>query len=99
MRTLGFVSKPRGQTINGPVLRVLREKVLKIDITKAAALIDVSPAIWSKWELGGRRISDESLERLVDVFQLDGPAPLLASTAFDAELEAERQRVRRTVAA
>lgn len=95
--------KQRGHTVNGPVLRFCRERLLadrlggKPTIAKASALIDVTPALWSQWELGGRRISNEKLALLVDLFDLSEPAPLLASTAIAAEAEAERQRVRRTV--
>lgn len=104
MLTLSLV-KARGHVINGPVLRICRERLLgdkvagKPSITKAASLIDVTPQLWSQWELGGRGISAEKLELLVDLFDLDSPAPLLASTASAVEAEAERQRVRRTVAA
>lgn len=93
----GPMSKPRGHTINGPVLRCLRLKVLNASIAEAAPRIGKTPSMWSKWELGGRRISDENLELLVDLFDLESTAPLLASTAFEAEAEAERQRERRNV--
>lgn len=95
--------KQRGATINGPVLRLMRERLLPVEgrptIAKAARLIDVTPQVWSQWELGGRRISPDSLARLADLFGLDDPSPLLASAALEAEAEAERQRIRRTVAA
>lgn len=95
--TLVFV-KARGEIINGPVLRVFRQKLLKTTTAQAAALIGVSHGLWSQWELGGRGISDVNLSLLVDLFGLESPAPLLASTAHEAEVEAERQRARRTKA-
>lgn len=91
--------KQRGHTINGSVLRLCRTRLLGVDakptIDRAARMIDVTPALWSQWELGGRRISDEKLEMLVDMFGLESADPLLASSAFAAEAEAERQRQRR----
>ena len=88
--------KARGEIINGPVLRVFRKKLLKKTTAESAALIGVSHGLWSQWELGGRGISDVNLSLLVSLFELESPAPLLVSTAHEAEVEAERQRVRRT---
>ena len=93
------MSKQRGQTINGAVLRLCREKLLKANIATASKRLGVTASVWSKWELGGRRISDENLELLVDLFGLDDATPLLAQTAFAAEEEAERNRLRRTTGA
>ena len=91
--------KPRGHTINGPVLRLCRDRILRCSASHAAALIDVTPQVWSAWELGSRRISTDNLIKLVDLFSLDSAEPLLTVTAIAAEAEAERQRLRRTKAA
>jgi hypothetical protein len=96
-----LVMKERGRIVNGQVLRLCRERLLgetiegKPSIVKAAKLIGVTPQLWSLWELGGRGISEDNLSLLVDLFRLPGPQVLLASTAQDAETEAERQRTRR----
>lgn len=88
--------KQRGHTINGPVLALCRKHLLDgATIAKAAKSIDVTPALWSQWEGGGRRISDEKLALVVDLLGLESAAPILASTALAAEEEAERQRNRR----
>lgn len=96
--------KQRGATINGPVLRVCRLRLLgdKLDgkptIARVAGLIDVTPQLWSQWENGGRGISDEKLDLLVDLFDFDGPEPLLASTADEVHETLNRQRARRNKA-
>lgn len=95
MRTLVVMSKAQGLTVNGAVLRMCRLRILKTSIADAAERAGVDPSLWSKWELGARRISPENLELVNDLIGLDDPAPLLTSTAIAAEEEAERRRLRR----
>ncbi len=89
------MSKAQGLTINGAVLQMCRTRILETTVADAAKRAGVDPSLWSKWELGARRISPENLELVTDLIGLDDPAPLLASTALEAEAEAERRRIRR----
>lgn len=89
------MAKPQGLTINGPVLQFARERVLDLSVAEAARRVDVTPSMWSKWENGTRRISSGNLQLICDLLELDDPTPLLASAAYAAEAEVERNRARR----
>lgn len=96
--------KPRGHTINGPVLRALiavradssPEGFTASDLAKA---VGVSKATVTNWAKGARAIDAANLAKLVRVFGIEDERALVTSTIAEVEAEAQRQRQRRNKAA
>lgn len=86
--------KPQGITINGPVLRELRE-ARELTVRAAAALAGISGPTWSQYEGGTRAASPESFAGVCLALGVRNPRALRVDTMTEVAAEMERNRERR----
>lgn len=88
------VGKPQGITINGPVLRAIRE-ARGLTVRAAAAKAGISGPTWSQYEGGTRAASKAAFDGLCKALELRDPRALRVDTMAEVAAEMERNRERR----